>query len=142
MEEQQSEPSKEFALAEYHEAANAYFKGVGIGYTTVGSYIAINGLFAALLSTPGALAAGSPMVRLVPLFAIIVSIALLAALPYYFNHLENCRKRCEEIENSYGGKLFTNLGKIGNRPAFNSRHGLLVIIASIVTLWIYFATRV
>jgi hypothetical protein len=43
-------PATEFSLVEYKEAANAYFKGVDIGYTGLRSYITLNGLFAAIIA--------------------------------------------------------------------------------------------
>ena len=141
------EPSREFAMAEYHEAANAYFKGVDIGYTSVKSYITINGLFAALIGAlaepkSGVLSSMSEMVKLVPWFALVASFALFVALPHYFRHLENCRKRCEEIETVYGGLLFTRLGRIAHRrSSFNSGLGLIIIIGSIVSFWLYFAMK-
>jgi len=148
MTDDQPEPSKEFAFVEYREAANAYFTGVKIGYTTVKHYITVNGLFVALLgalieSKSGVLAAANEMVKWIPLFALAFSGSLLAAVRHYFNHLENCRKRCEDIEHIYGGKLFTRLGRIANRKAtFNSDLGLFAIIGLIIALWICVAAKV
>lgn len=143
---------EKFILAEYHEAANAYFKGVDIGYATVKSYITLNGLFAALIGAladpkADAMKAAAEMIKLVPAFAIIASVTLLLALPHYFRHLENCRRRCEEIEASYGGQLFTRLGKIARkqdgrgvsaRARITTIFGLLVIILSVTMFWGYF----
>lgn len=135
-----------FILAEYHEAANAYFKGVDIGYTTVKGYVTVNGLFAAVI---GALAdkatvvpAGAEMIRLIPGFAIAASLALFVLLPHYFRHLENCRLRCEQIEKHWGGRLFTRLGEIAHgRRNINSMIGLISIIVIILSFWVYFAIK-
>jgi hypothetical protein len=40
----------EFLLVEYKESANAYFKGVDIGYTGLKGYITINALFVAVIA--------------------------------------------------------------------------------------------
>lgn len=145
-----TETVTEFAFAEYREAANAYFKGVDIGYTTVRAYITMNVLFAALISAvseskTAALPSGVDVsevdvLRVVPILAIIISLTLAFALPYYFRHLENCRLRCEEIEKAHGGKLFTRLGSIAHaRRGFNTVIGLGMIIIVVLVFWVYFA---
>lgn len=142
-----TEAAKEFALAEYHEAANAYFKGVDIGYTTVRAYITMNVLFAALISAvsesqSAIFASGADVLRVVPILAIVISFTLMFALPYYFRHLENCRLRCEEIEKDNGGKLFTRLGSIAHaRNSFSTAIGLVMIIFVVLAFWVYFALR-
>ena len=141
-----------FAMTEYHEAANAYFKGVDIGYTAVKGYITLNALFAALiggLADPKveSLKVASEMVRLVPGFAIVASLTLLMALPHYFSHLENCRRRCEEIESLYKGRLFTKLGGIARGEAGSTRFrananiGLIFIVLSFLSFWAYFGIK-
>lgn len=135
----------DFQLAEYRESANAYFKGVDIGYTTVRSYITINGLFAALIGAlaepKGQLLALSEITKIIPFFALVASLALIAALPHYYKHLENCRLRCEQIERLRGGKLFTELGVVEKGSWFTSNAGLKTVIYSIVVFWVYFAIR-
>lgn len=142
-----TDATEHYLLAEYHEAANAYFKGVDIGFTTVKSYITINGLFAALigaLSDPkGPLpAAMSEMVKVIPWFALVASFALLMGLPHYFKHLGNCSLRCAEIEAEFGGRLFTKLNGIATGgKKFNTGIGLIIIISSVVFFWLYFALK-
>jgi hypothetical protein len=141
-----AEDQKSFAFTEYHEAANAYFKGVDIGYTAVKSYITINGLFAALIGAladpkPGIMSSLGEMVKLVPWFAVVASLALVACVGHYNRHLENCRNRCEEIEIEYGGRFFKNLGVTSTGSWFTSTGGLRVLIYSIVSFWLYFAIK-
>lgn len=138
----------EFAQTEYHEAANAYFKGVDIGYTTLRNYITINVLFAALIGSVSerlstTIGSSGDLIQIVPWLAIAASLALLFSLPYYFRHLENCRKRCEEIELEFGGKLFTRLGGIGRRArwGFNTVLGLMMIIAVVSSFWLYLLVK-
>ena len=147
MSEPQPSAANQYVLAEYHEAANAYFKGVDIGYTAVKSYITANGLFAALLGAlsdpkgplPSTL---TELVRIVPWFALVISFALFVALPHYFRHLNNCSMRCAELEHQFEGKLFTRLNGISSsKTSFNSGLGLLLIIGTIASFWLYFALK-
>jgi hypothetical protein len=136
----------EFILVEYRESANAYFKGVEIGWTGLRSYLTINALFAALLgalSEPkGQLMGASEVAKLVPFFALVASLAIVAVCPYYFMHLENCRKRCEEIEKLRGGKFFTNLGVIAaGKSKVKSKGVLFMLVGSVVVFWCYFGVK-
>lgn len=137
----------EVELAEYHEAAAAYHRGTEIGWTAVRGYITINVLFVALIgavSEPkvGAIVSSTDMVKAVPFVALFISGLLMMILPYYYRHLENCRKRAEEIEKSFGGKLFTRLGGIDRSGFFTTAVGLPLIIFAIIGFWLYFAVKV
>jgi hypothetical protein len=140
------QPMDQFILAEYREAANAYFKGVDIGYTTVKSYITINGLFVAIVvaEPKGAVpAALSGIVRIVPWFALVTSLSLMVALPHYFRHLNNCSHRCAELEEKFDGRLFRRLSNIAStKNSFNTGIGISMIVGIIAALWIYFAIQV
>ncbi len=134
-------------LAEYREAANAYFKGVDIGYTTIKGYVALNGLFVAVLGAFGdvknsAFNFASDLLSLVPIFALVASAALLFMLPRYFSHLENCRSRCAELEELFGGRLFIRLGEISSGKSNASTLAALLAVALAVGLfWVYFLVR-
>jgi hypothetical protein len=134
-------------LAEYREAANAYFKGVDIGYTTIKGYVALNGLFVAVLGAFGdaknsSLSFASDLVSLVPIFALVASAALLLMLPRYFMHLANCQHRCAELEKLFGGHLFTRLGAIAeSRTTANTSLALLAVALAVASFWGYFLIR-
>jgi hypothetical protein len=142
-----SEKLKEdFLLIEYREAANAYFQGVNIGYTGIKSYVTINTLFVAalgLMAEPKGRHAGviASLVYAIPILALVVSFAFAAVIPHYNKHLENCRDRCQKIEEKRGGELFTELGRIGkarafkSRLGFNSTFGACAIWMSIAAFW-------
>ena len=141
-----SHDETEFILVEYREAANAYFKGVEIGWTGFRSYLTINALFAALIGAvaepKGQLTGVSEVAKLVPFFALVASLAILAVTPYYFRNLNNCRRRCEEIEKLKGGKLFTDLGRIATDGyRIKSTQVLLMLVGSIVVFWCYVAAK-
>lgn len=141
-----------FSHVEYREAANAYFKGVEIGYSTLRNYVTINALFAAVIgalmdpkfSSDPTQVSAVEIVSVMPWIAITASLLLALALPHYFKHLENCRLRCEQLESiqSPRGELFTNLGAIasGSR-SFNALHGLVGIILLMSALWLYVGLR-
>jgi hypothetical protein len=136
----------EFIAVEYREAANAYFKGVEIGWTGFRSYLTINALFAALIGalaeSTGKLAGVSEVAKLIPFFALFASVAIVAVAPYYFRNLNNCRRRCEEIEKIKGGRLFTDLGAIATRGGgIRSMHVLLILVGSIVLFWCFVAMK-
>jgi hypothetical protein len=136
----------DFLLVEYKESANAYFKGVDIGYTGLKGYITINALFAALIVALREAKLGpsvpTDVIRLIPAFALVVFVALLLILPHYFAHLRNCQRRCQEIEELMGGSMFTKLGKIARRPLkVGAGLGALIIIASIGLVWVVFAVQ-
>jgi hypothetical protein len=138
---------RDIELAEYHEAASAYHRGTEIGWTAVRGYITINVLFVALIGAiserrPEEIISAGDMVKAVPFVALFVSLLLLLILPYYYRHLENCRRRAEEIEKTFGGKLFTRLGAIGRTGGFTTAVGLPLIILSIFGFWLYFAVKV
>lgn len=142
----QEDVAEDFVPVEYREAANAYFKGVDIGYTGLKSYIGINVFFLTLmgfLADPKAQAfvAAGPIGKVVPYFALGISAAFVVVLPHYFNHLENCRKRCEQLEKMKHGKLFTKLGEIayGRLSKFISYLVLAAIVVSLLATWTYFA---
>lgn len=135
-----------FLPIEYKEAANAYFKGVDIGYTGLRSYITINVFFITLmglLSDPRAqtfIAAG-PIGKVIPYFALGISVTFMVIVPHYFRHLENCRKRCAELEEKKHGQLFTRLGALsyGKFSKFLSYLVLGAVILSLLSIWTYFA---
>jgi hypothetical protein len=136
----------DFLLVEYKESANAYFKGVDIGYTGLKGYITINALFAAVMAALGESKLGpnvpTDVIKLIPDFALIVFVALLLILPHYFAHLRNCQRRCQEIEGMMGGSMFTSLGKIARRPVkVGAGLGAFIIIASIGLVWIVLAIQ-
>jgi hypothetical protein len=136
----------DFLLAEYRESANAYFKGVDIGWTGFRAYLTFNVLFAGLLGVlaepKGHLSATSEMIRLIPFFALVASVAVATVAPHYFRHLENCRRRCQEIEEIKGGALFTELGRIANRGIrIRSTAVLFMVMGSIIVFWMYFAIK-
>lgn len=140
-----NEQEIDFLLTEYREAANAYFKGVDIGWTGFRSYLTINALFAALigaLAEPRSqLAAAGEIVKLIPYFALVASFALAVVTPHYFRHLENCRRRCQEIEELRGGKLFMRLGTIGRGSKIGATAVLVILLTSIVFFWTYVAIK-
>lgn len=131
---------EQFILTEYHESANAYFKGVELMFNTTKGFVTINGLFAALIgalsSKDVAISGAADMIRMVPWLAIITSLGMFFAVPHAFNHLENCRARCQSIEEELGGRMFTNLGFIGNVGAkYNAQMAIQTIIGVIVLFW-------
>lgn len=139
-----------FHHVEYHEAANAYFKGVDIGYTTLRNYVTLNALFGAVVAAlmdpnfgSSANASGAiEILSIVPWVAIAASLLLGLALPHYFNHLENCRHRCQELEQLLGGHLFTRLGGVANnKRSFNAAYGLIGVIVLMSALWTYVGLR-
>jgi len=140
-------PAAEFSLVEYREAANAYFKGVDIGYTGLRSYITLNGLFAAVIAALAgprgqSFAVGNELVKLIPVFALLGTVAIAVVIPHYFRHLENCRRRCQEIEESNNGTLFKRLGEIAHGGyKFKAVVVTSIIIISISTFWFYFAVK-
>lgn len=142
------EREAEFQLVEYREAANAYFKGVEIGYTGLKGYITINVLFATalgLLVNPNAssILGVTDVGRLVPSFALLASLGFVLTFPHYFNHLENCRMRCQKLESDRGGLLFTGLGQVASQKyTVGAISGaILIIIAPAVLLWLFLAIR-
>lgn len=137
----------EYVLAEYREAANAYFKGVDIGYTGVRGYITINLLFATALGVlaepkiPTLLAAGD-VGRLIPIFALLTSTGFFSAFPHYFRHLKNCQHRCQELEALWGGLLFTRLNRIaGNQIKVGGAIGAIIITVPLILFWVILAAR-
>ena len=136
----------DFLPIEYKEAANAYFKGVDIGYTGLRSYITINVFFITLmglLSDPRtqAFIAGGSIGKVIPYFALGISMTFIVIVPHYFRHLENCRKRCEVLEARKHGQLFKQLGEIsyGRFSKFLSYLVLGAVVFSLFSIWIYFA---
>jgi hypothetical protein len=140
------EKDSDFLLAEYRESANAYFKGVDIGWTGFRAYLTFNVLFAGLLGAlaepKGQLSAAGEMIKFIPFFALVASAAVATVTPHYFRHLENCRRRCQEIEKIKGGLLFTELGRIAHRGLrIRSTAVLFMVMGSIITFWAYFAFK-
>jgi hypothetical protein len=136
----------DFLLVEYKESANAYFKGVDIGYTGLRGYITINALFAAVIAAMAESRLGAlipaEVTKLIPIFGLIVFFSLLAILPHYFTHLRNCQRRCQEIEEMAGGSMFTSLGDIGRNPfKVGAGLGAVIIIASIGLIWVILAIQ-
>ena len=140
-----NDASADFSQTEYRESANAYFKGVDIGWMGFKSYITINALFAALvgaLSEHKGTPAANDLVKLIPFFALVATFAVAAVMPHYYKHLENCRLRCEQIEAIHGGKLFTNLGNIAHKGHNLRATGVVVmVLGSIALFWTYFAFK-
>lgn len=128
----------EFALVEYAQAANAYFKGVDVGYSSLKQYITAN---VALMALIAARFAPDSKLDIVPKsFEIpiaLVGLAMFAILALtqkrYFDHLENCRARCDKIEEKYEGKLFKEMGKISS----GKESGLTTDIALTSIYWIF-----
>jgi hypothetical protein len=143
-----TEPATEradFLLSEYREAANAYFKGVDIGWTGIRFYITINAFFATVIGIFAGrqeqpIIAAVDIIRLSPVVALGLSGAFILILPHYFEHLENCRRRCEEIETECGGQLFTRLGIIKTRR-LNAVPVVVLVMLSIAFLWSIVAYR-
>jgi hypothetical protein len=146
----------EFQLAEYRESANAYFKGVDIGYTGIRGYITINALFATALGLlaktevqPDAtlpvvqhLAALNDIIRILPVFPLLASLAFFSTFPHYFKHLQNCQRRCAEIESERGGEMFKRLGNIAyNRNKIGAVVGAVLIVIPIVIFWAILSAR-
>jgi hypothetical protein len=140
----------DFQLAEYREAANAYFKGVDIGYTGIKSYLAFNALFITAFGLIAADPKGryarvvADLINVIPPLALVASVVFISVIPHYCDHLRNCLRRCEEIEKSNGAVqppgLFTQLGAIGKKRKKykpNSITGAILISVPIVFLWGY-----
>jgi hypothetical protein len=128
-----------FLLVEYREAANAYFKGVDIGWNGLKFYITLNGFFATIIGVftgrqEHAIIAATDIINLSPIVVLGLSAAFVLILPHYFKHLENCRQRCEQIEIMHGGQLFTDLEKI-RRDKINAIPVVISILLSIALLW-------
>ncbi len=122
------EQAAEFQLVEYRESANAYFKGVEIGFTGLKGYITINVLFATalgLLVNPNAssIFGATDVGKLVPSFALLASIGFILTFPHYFNHLENCRMRCQKLE-SRKGRSSVHRPWAGRIPKIHSRRDI------------------
>jgi hypothetical protein len=139
-----NEGDEKFAMAEYKEAAAAYFKGVDIGYTTLKNFFAINVIFITIinLNPASAGAAGAKIaafINLVPAFGILICVVFMLAIGHYFRHLENCRLRCEEIEKSHGGQLFSRMGTISNtkKKMFSTGWATHLLAGIFIVVWGY-----
>jgi hypothetical protein len=139
-----NEDEQKFAMAEYKEAAAAYFKGVDIGYTTLKNFFAINVIFMTVINLNPATTsvAGTKIaafINLVPAFGILICFVFMLAIGHYFKHLENCRMRCEEIEKPHGGKLFSRMGNISNkdRKYFSTGWATHFLAILFVAVWGY-----
>ena len=137
------EDSENFHFIEYREAANAYFKGVDIGFSTLRNYITMNALFATLIgissdSRSPLIQEGSAFIKVVPIFAIFVSLLLAASFSYYSRHLNNCSRRCAEIEEGYNGKLFEQMTYITKtKKVFSAGLALNLIIILFILAWMF-----
>ncbi len=141
------EQDTEFFLAEYRQSANAYRQGVNIGWIGLRFYITIN----AFLATAFGILTGFKEQQLVPagyvvklspifalvlcIFALLLSFAILFVLRHYFDHLENCRKRCQQIETKWGGQLFTSMKRIEDRSSFHATHVVSIIVGCVAAIW-------
>jgi hypothetical protein len=140
-----------FAQIEYSEACKAYFHGVEIGYTMVKHFATVNALlvvvigYLATMEVKNAfLPSPTDLARLVPWLGIFFSLGLGALVPHYWKHVSNCRDRCSEIEDKFGGRLFSRLKEIevGNqRSTFGASAGLAAFILLPALLWGAFAFR-
>jgi hypothetical protein len=139
-----SEAEDKFVMAEYKEAAAAYFKGVDIGYTTLKNFFAINVIFITVINLNPA-SGGitgikiAKFINLVPAFGILICLVFMLAISHYFKHLENCRMRCEEIEQIHGGKLFSRMGAISNtrRKSFSTGWATHLMAVIFIVIWGY-----
>jgi hypothetical protein len=134
-----------FLLVEYREAANAYFKGVEIGWNGLRFYITLNVFFATIIGVFAGrqehpIVAATDIIKLSPIVVLGLSAAFVLILPHYFTHLANCRRRCEDIETEHGGQLFTRLGKIGENK-INAIPVAIFILLSVAFLWVIVAYR-
>jgi hypothetical protein len=141
------EDISQLLAAEYREAANAYFKRIEIGFSTVKLYLTLNGIFIAFMGAASEAKLGIPAVvagtvKVIPWIGLALTIALVMALANYLRHLENCRVRCEEIESEFGGRLFTRMGAVTSRGyGINSTSGYQLFLFIILVVWSFFALR-
>lgn len=133
-------PNDQFLFAEYHEAASSYANGVEIGFNTIKAFFAINGVLITIHQTPLSLVADSEIVGylqdLAPVFGVMVSIILALFIPPYFRHLNNCLRRCCEIEAIYGGKLFNGNQRVADRK-LNTKTVLFFFATVPLAMWGY-----
>lgn len=137
-----------FAYVEYKEACSAYFHGVEIGFTVVKHYATLNTLLIVLLGALATVDQKNPILpspvevaRFVPWIAIVISGLLAFAVPHYWRHLDNCSRRCAQIEGEYGGKLFERIVETSESGRFGSGGGLWVMIFCVSLLWLMFVFR-
>lgn len=128
----------EFALVEYAQAANAYFKGVDVGYSTLKQYVTANVALMALIAArfaPDSKLDIVPKSFEIPIALVGLAMFAISALTQkrYFSHLENCRRRCSQIENKYDGKLFTEMGVISE----GKENGITTDLALAIIYWIF-----
>jgi hypothetical protein len=139
-----SKDDESFLLAEYKEAAAAYFKGVDVGITSLKQFIATSSALLALVHSKIVpttfifnLKNGAEF--LITLVGIVICFIFIAILKRYFLHLENCRSRCEELEKIFGGQFFTRLGDISmdRNKGINTSITLKFIVAAFVLCWVF-----
>lgn len=125
---------------EYHEAATSYANGVEIGFSTTKAFFAINGVLITIHQTPLDLVNNSEVIQylqsLAPYFGVFVSLILGLFVSLYFKHLNNCLNRCCEIEDMFGGELFSENRKIAGR-FLNTQSILFLFSGAGFSVWLY-----
>jgi len=127
--------------SEYRVAADTYMHGVNIGYTVIRNFVALNAVFFGALglvnSNPESnIAQMNGFIKMIPIFAILTSLLLAVAFPYYKRHLDNCSTRCAQIEEHFSGKLFTRMNEIEDKKTiFSAQVGFNAIVLIFIIVW-------
>lgn len=135
------EISEAFLITQYQVAADTYMHGVNIGYTVIRNFVALNAVFFGALglvnNAPDSnIAQMNGFIKMIPVFAIITSGMLAIAFPFYKKHLNNCSRRCSEIEGQDKGGLFKKLVRIEkNKVYFSAERGFFAIVMLFVIVW-------
>jgi hypothetical protein len=133
----------DFYLTEYKEAASAYFKGVDIGFLFLRFYFIINAALVAVLQLDDKILAktglSAYMPYLVPLVGMLFSVCLAILVPFHRRQLDNCLRRCRDIEGIYGikGALFEKIEGTLKEPGrcLSATGGFYVVSALLFGLW-------
>lgn len=128
----------DFFLVEYQIASEQYRNGVELGMSVIKALITLNGLLlaavAAVTQAEIQLLGAHYIVYISVTFGFIISTFTAIILPYYFQKLAACEARCIQIENDFGGKLFTDMA--GTKNPRKVYYGLLLVCIFFATIWL------
>jgi len=141
--ETNSSSTSAFLDTEYRVAADTYMHGVNIGYTVIRNFVALNAAFIGALglaninsNSNASLDQINGFIKMIPIFAVLISLLLGVSFRYYKQHLDNCSKRCAQIEKIQSGQLFTAMDEIEkNKKGFSAQLGFYLIIIFFLIVW-------
>ncbi|MBZ9988757.1 hypothetical protein LB572_16785 [Mesorhizobium sp. BH1-1-5] len=132
---------KEFMLIEYQKSAEMYSRGVDIGFSATKNFLILNGILVTAFQLQNSSGGGLDLIKriqiLAPWAGLVLSVVYLLCVSPYQSHLKNCLVRCVEIEEKFGGFLFTRNNQISGRKIHT---GIFLYAISLVFIaaWLFF----